>query len=141
MGVLPATKTLIYDLLQSAVTKHGEYQNGVYMNPLVLILQNIPAEDVKLLQSGVVHAAPLFRYYNMHPDMRQIPLVTHVFPDGGAMQVIAHRLSMLKQRGIGKVHAQCAAERARKHNYVRNFHCDGRDKVESLVRRRRLMWS
>jgi hypothetical protein len=138
MGVLPKTNTLIYDILQSALAKHGEYQGSVYVNPLVLILQNIPDGDVKHLQAGVIRAAPFYRFYSVRPGMTEIPLEMHVYPDGGATQVLAELLTKrARQYGLDKLHSTCQTERKQKHNYVRNFACDGRDKVESLVRRRR----
>lgn len=138
MGVLPHSGLLLYDILRDAFAKTGEYQQGTYVNPLVLILQNIPAADVLFLQKGVRHAAPYFRYYNMREGMQKIPLETHAFPDGGAMQVVAQQLAARKRKGLDVVAAQCAQERGRKHKYISNFACDGRDKVESLVRRRKL---
>jgi hypothetical protein len=141
MGVLPHSGLLMYDILREAFAKTGEYQQGTYVNPLVLILQNIPSADVLCLQKGVKEAAPHFRYYNMHEGMKKIPLETHAFPDGGAMRVIAQTLAARKQKGLDVVAAQCSQERGRKHKYISNFACDGRDKVESLVRRRKLFAS
>lgn len=141
MGVLPSG-VRIYDLLESAFTKQGDTLNGVYVNPLVQILQNIPQKDVDTLRAGVHKNAPYYRYYNMHPQMKNIPLATHVFPDGGAMQVLAHQLSARKRMGLDKLREQCLQEKnGRKHQYISRYACDGKDKVESLVRRRALLES
>ena len=129
MGSLPVSKKLVYDILEEAHTRTGDYHNGIFINPLVLILQNIPEGDVSYLQQH-------YRYYNMRPGMTQIPLATHIYPDGGAMELIAQELSRRKQRGLDKLSAQCAAERGQKHKYIGNFACDGRDRVDSLVRQR-----
>lgn len=138
MGVLPVSKQLLYDILATAMATGGEFQQGVFVNPLVLILQRIPTADVAYLQAGVQRAAPFYRFYAIRDVMPQIPLETHLLPDGGAIEVLAQELSKRKHHGLGVLHAQCQHERRQKHKYIRNFACDGRDKVDSLVRRRLL---
>ena len=138
MGATPSGARL-YDLLQSAYAQWGDYEDGAYLNPLVLVLRSIPQKDVQLLQAGVHKAAPYYRYYNMHSEMRQIPLTTHELPDGGAIQLLAAQLTLRKQRGVRTVRDECAKERSAPHKYISRYACDGRDKVESLVRRRRLL--
>lgn len=136
MGTLPVSHKLVYDILEESHTKSGDYLRGVFINPLVHILQNIPDVDVAFLQKGVADAAPHFRYYEMRANMTQIPLATYVHPDGGAVELIAKALSKRKKHGLDILSSQCAAERVQKHKYIGNFACDGRDKVDSLVRRK-----
>lgn len=140
MGVLPSG-VRIYDLLNAAYTKHGDRQNGIYVNPLVQILQSVSPKDVDLLREGVRKNAPFYRYYSMHPQMKDIPTATHVFPEGGAIQVLAHQLSVRKRAGLDKIRDSCIEEKGRKHQYISRYACDGKDKVESLVRRRVLLES
>lgn len=139
LGVLPRSQQLIYDLLERSVKSGGQYKNSVYVNPLVQVLQNIPAEDVAHLRKGVSKVAGLFRYYQIDYSMKDIPTAVHHFPSGGAIQMLAQQLSLRKQHGISALSESCQGERARKHAYIGKFTCDP-DKVESLVadKKRRL---
>jgi len=138
MGVLPASGKLIFDLLKASVQNGGDYWKGHYVNPLVQILQNIPRSDIDYLQKAVATAAPHFRYYKMDATLTAIPTAQHRFPDGGAMEMIANRLSQRKSAGIDSVSKRCQRERLdRKHKYIGRYVCEGRDKTDSLVRRRK----
>lgn len=138
MGMLHSG-VLLYDLLEGAVKEGKEYQNGIYVNPLVLILQRIPAGDVAYLRGGVRAAAPYYRFYKLQPGMTAIPTAEHVTPEGGAIEMLALQLQQRKDRGIDVIRDTCRAEKSKKHKYIGNYACDGRDKVDSLVRRRRLL--
>ena len=161
LGVLPSG-TLLYDLLEQAVTGTnsgtgtstgtstlpvlansaatagavGAPTTG-FVNPVVEILRRIPANDIRLLQEGVARAAPHFRYYEMNNSMRTIPTSTHVFPGGGAMEMLSRQLEARKAYGIEKLKGKCQTERFRSgHKYVSRYECDT-SKQDALVRRRR----
>jgi len=138
MGTLPSG-VLLYDLLDTACKAGKEYQNGIYVNPLVLILQSIPPKDVEYLRAGVGKAAPFYRYYKLQPDMVAIPTAEHALPEGGAIEALAAQLQQRKVQGIDRIRDSCIAEKAKEHKYISRYACDGKDKVESLVRRRRFL--
>jgi hypothetical protein len=142
MGVLPSG-LLVYELLRQAYDQQGDmYQGRYYVNPLVQILQRIPAADYAALLRGVRAAAPYYRYYQLRPSMDKIPLVTVTLPDGGAIETMARRLSQRRKQagGVQRVHDLCMRERfgGAKHKYISRFYCDGKDKKDSLVRRIKL---
>lgn len=138
MGTLPSG-TLLYDLLDAACKAGKEYQNGIYVNPLVLILQNIPPKDVEFLRAGVKKAAPFYRYYNLQSGMTEIPTAIHSLPQGGAIETLAAQLAQRKAKGIDSIRDACVTEKKKEHRYISRYACDGKDKVESLVRKRRLL--
>eukprot|EP01034_Spumella_vulgaris_P021329 gene21329-27359_t len=140
LGVLPSG-TLIYDLLQQSVAAGGDFSpEGHFVNPLVQILSRVSKQDIAFLQSNVIKAAPLYRYYAMNDALKYIPTSQHVTPDGGAIELLSELLAKRKQHGLGKLKSECHAERIRKnHKYISRYACDA-DKTDSLVKRRRLVF-
>ncbi len=148
LGVLPVSRTRIYDILMHSHLSGGEYWGNTYVNPLVQILMRIPKEDIVFLQKGVIAAAPHFRYYAMtkkmvimkmvekkkggdnHNDddaMVDIPTAVHRYPDGGAMHTIAYQLEKRLELGIEEIATKCEAERTRKrpnHEFEWRYPCD-----------------
>ena len=116
--------TLLYDLLNISHTSGGSWYRGSYVNSLVQILKMISVVNVEILQAGMLIAAPKFRYYSMDPFMKKIPTASNMFPDGGAMKMLALQLSQRKAFGLEKISSQCEVELGRKHKYINRFPCD-----------------
>eukprot|EP01040_Poterioochromonas_malhamensis_P001367 gene1367-1448_t len=133
-GFLPSGKSL-YQILLESKKNDPDFENGIYVNPLVRVLRRIPQSDIEYLQKNGVEAAKHYRYYQMNKDMNSVPTAHHFFPDGGAMEMIAEELEERKKQGISNVHEECAKELGRKHNYVHRYPCES-DKKESLIVRR-----
>jgi hypothetical protein len=136
LGVLPLSGTLLYDLLERSVQRGGSFIDGLFVNPLVQILLEIPAAEVDYLQQGVAALAPRFRYYAMNASMASIPTATHAPPDGEALDILATMLSQRKRRGLAALKDDCQRERSRKgHKYISRFSCDA-ERADSLLKRR-----
>lgn len=123
-GVLPKSGLFLYDILATAQLEDANYVNGVYVNPLIQILLRIPEEDLKYLQQGGSKIAPLYQYYAMNDSMKLIPTETSVFPNGGAIRMLAESLSLKKKMDVVKILDDCLQEKARKHRYVGRYPCD-----------------
>jgi hypothetical protein len=76
----------------------------------------------------------------MNVSMKSIPTANHVFPDGGALDMIVNRLEERKREGVELGRDRCEKERGRKgHRYISRYQCDT-DKKDSLVRKRRKLY-
>jgi hypothetical protein len=123
-GILPDGE-FIYNLLEQSYNENKDYQNGIYVNPLVQILQKISQKNINILRSGVLSAAPSFRYYKLRNDMINIPTSIHEFPSGGAIDLIVKQLIDRKLKGINKMKNKCQEERLRKdHKYISRYPCE-----------------
>lgn len=134
-GYLPVGRESLYEILRqaNAAGPSAAYRNGIYVNPLVQILERISRANIEYLQRGVTAAAPFYRFYSMNASMTAIPTSQHVFPDGGAMAVFADMLSARKHKGVKEIHDSCKAEKERPgHGYLHRYPCEPND-------RRRLM--
>lgn len=136
-GILPVSKLRLYDLLVKAHSSGVEYENGHYINPLVQILRQVPAEDIEHLKRNGVVAAKNYRYYAMNVSMDTIPTAQHRLPDGGAVDQISLSLSRIKSYGVDKLSVDCQHERLDlKHTYRGRYTCDT-DKTDSLITNKR----
>ena len=134
-GALPLSGKSLYEILVESKKSDPDFENGIYVNPLVRILRRIPASEIEFLQKNGVEAAKHYRFYQMNKDMNSVPTAHHIFPDGGAMEMISEELEERKRQGIETVYNQCMSELSRKHKYVHRYPCEA-DKKESLIRRR-----
>lgn len=124
LGVLPASRKLIYNLLEDAFHKGLEYEKGIYVNPLVHILRRIPDIDYMYLKLGVERVAPYFQFYSKNQSMTDIPTSYHAFPDGKAVKIFTDALMQRKFYTIPKIQASCMDERHRKdHKYISRYPC------------------
>lgn len=136
-GKLPSG-ILLYDLLEESYRKDATFENGVYVNPLVRVLRRVPAQDIETLKKHGKEAGEKYRYYQYNPSMVRIPTQDHVFPTGGAMDMICLELSERKAKQASKISDECQVERKRPGvKYISRFSCDI-EKTDSLIRRRRL---
>jgi len=147
---LPSGK-FIYDILLEihAENKAGEVPDGlnrnsyggdgVFINPLVQLLQHIPQKDIASLQLGVRNAVNYFLYYKIdtkpHENSNIIPLALHKLPNGGAIDMFSYQLQRIKDTNVSLIHDLCVAEKSRPHQYIGNFRCD-RDLVKPVHRQR-----
>jgi hypothetical protein len=137
-GRLPISGIHLYDILLDANRTAQRFEQNIYINPLVHILRRIPTVDIEYLRHHGTIAAEHYRYYAMNQSMHRIPTADHVFPDGGAIEMLAHALTQRKQRGVGNILRDCLQERVgRKHKYIARYTCDT-DSKDALHRRRRL---
>ena len=141
-GRLPGGEYL-YDLLEGALKAGAQYQRGVYVGPLVMILQRVAQSDIDILRSGVESFAPTYRYYRMEAGMSTIPTAQHKLPDGGTLETMSQLLAHRKSVGVDRIHDSCQAERSRKgHKYIGRYPCEYQKKGASsssmLEYRRRL---
>ncbi|CAE7672252.1 unnamed protein product, partial [Symbiodinium microadriaticum] len=73
--------------------------NHTHENALLDVLSRVTDADIVALQHGVRKYSPAYRFYEYNTSLAAIPPSTHYFPDGGAMQHMAWRLSKLKREG------------------------------------------
>ena len=136
MGVLPSGQ-LLYSLLEKSYYHHyrGDYSNdGMFINPLIHILQQISIEDIQMLRYYIYTAAPYYRYYQMNQSMTQLPLINHQYPNGDSIYILTQLLSSRKKKGLYDISQQCQIERKiMKHNYMSRYTCDIKYKADSLV--------
>lgn len=122
-GYLP-TGDSVFDILKEANASGGEYRNGVYVNPVVRILERISQNNIEIMQAGVREAAPLYRFYKMREDMSEIPTATHAFPDGGATVSFGRLLEQRLSTGLDKIADRCLQEKHAQHKYLSRYPCD-----------------
>ena len=80
------------------------------VNALVRLLQKIPVEDIKKLQTEVMIHAAHYRYYSFNSSLPvDAPPVTavHTFPDGGALHQLDRMLELRKRKGVVAVSELC----------------------------------
>jgi len=131
-GVLPSGR-LIYDLLEQSVAAGEEFENGIFVNPLVQILRRVSQEDYEYLYRSGIASGEKYRYYRLNKTMTDIPTAFHVRPDGGAIEVLSDELTKRKTYGLQQIYSECVLESQRKHAYVPRYTCDGKDTVDSLL--------
>lgn len=131
-GVLPSGR-LVYDLLEASTREGLEFENGVYVNPLVQILRKVSSDEYNYLVENGKAAGEHYRYYKLNTSMDRIPIAVHQSPDGGAIELLAEALQQRNNYGMGKLYAECRAEMAKRHAYVARYTCDGKDTVDSLL--------
>jgi hypothetical protein len=130
---LPLSGTSLYDLLHLSYQSDSSWENGVYINPLVRMLRRVPLGDIEFLRRQGKAAGEAFRYYEMNSSSHVIPTSQHQFPTGGAMDMIAKRLSLRKVAGIDRLSDLCQQERRQiGHKYISRYVCDT-DKTQSLI--------
>jgi hypothetical protein len=135
-GLLPSGRSL-YSILEESKASDKDFENGIYVNPLIRILRRIPESEIEFLRTNGKLAAKSYHYYEMNKSMEEIPTAYHFPPDGGAMEIIASQLEKQKVKGIDVVHRLCHDEiHKKKHKYVHRYPCEN-DKVDSLIRKRR----
>jgi hypothetical protein len=136
-GRLPFSGFSLYDILKLSKKEDSDYENSIYVNPLVRILRRIPPGDVSFLQQEGRKVAASYRYYKMNRTLTRIPTADHVFPDGEAIQMIARELTERKRQGISLIAEECHRERVREdHRYISRYTCDT-DRQDTLLKRRR----
>ena len=136
-GHLPSTGISLYNILAMSRKEDEDYENGIYVNPLVRILRRIPSQDIAFLRDYGQQIASSYRYYEMNSTLKGIPTSEHVFPNGGAIQIIANELKERKLEGISRISEFCQSERLRAgHRYVARYSCNT-DRKDSLLKRSR----
>lgn len=137
LGVLPISGLSLYDLLEKAQKSGLDHDKGVYLNPLVQILKQVPQQDIDYYRQHGNKAAHYYRFYAMNESMSIIPTAQHVLPSGGAIDMVAQALSERKEYGIARLGRECYYEKTQlKHKYVGRYSCDTA-KHQSLIRRHR----
>jgi hypothetical protein len=124
-----SNRSLIQLLEEVAIDEMNESRSQTQdlrgINTLLRILLKIPDEDFHHLQQGVRAASHYYSYYRYNQSMKSIPTASHVFPSGGAMETLAHQLSIRKRKGLQRIHHECQAERNRpRHRYIRKYPCE-----------------
>jgi hypothetical protein len=131
-GYLPMGESL-YEILANANRDGAAYRNGIYVNPLVQILERVSQENIAYLQQGVVVAAPNYRFYALNESMTTIPTAEHVFPGGKAMEIFADMLQIRKDKGVMNIYKECKAEKERPgHGYLHRYPCEPNDRRRLL---------
>jgi hypothetical protein len=104
------------------------YHKGVYINPLIQLLQRVSAKDIASLQLGGRNAVKYFLYYPIDPTPRAddniIPLALRTLPTGGAIDMFSYQLQRIKDTNTTVIRDLCLAEKARPHPYIGHFRCD-----------------
>jgi hypothetical protein len=80
---------------------------GRRTNTLVRLLERISVEDWLVLHDVGLFTASSYRFYSLNSNMTAIPTSKHVFPDGGALQLLDFMLQRILQIGTGTVQSQC----------------------------------
>lgn len=78
-------------------------------NTLIRFLQKVSATDIALLQEGVRNASKYYQFYPMDAKMRTdlTPPAEHIYPSGGAMQMLGQLLEQKKQLGLQIIYQRC----------------------------------
>jgi len=98
-------------------------------NTLIRLLQKVSAQDIARLQEGVRNVSKYFQFYALNTTLRidVTPPAVHMFPSGGAMEMLEHALVQRKKTGISDIHSRCQAERTKPgHKYIGNYPCEKR---------------
>lgn len=105
------------------------------INTLLLLLQKISMSDQEALRQGVEQVAPQYLYYTFNeslPSTAPPMIAEHLYPSGGAINLLEKKLSAMKEEGVLTIARLCDEEKWRKHRYFGNYPCE--------KRRRRLSW-
>lgn len=119
------------------------YYDGIYINPLIQLLQRISEKDIASLQLGGRNAASYFLYYAIDPTMRThndaniIPLALRTLPNGGAIDMFSYQLQRIKDTNVSLIYELCMAEKKQPHAYIGHFRCDREMGVTKPVTRLR----
>jgi hypothetical protein len=78
-------------------------------NTLIRLLHKVSAKDVTALQQGVRRVATYFQFYAPDAKMRTdvTPPAVHMFPNGGAMQMLEQQLTLRKEKGVFDIGRRC----------------------------------
>jgi hypothetical protein len=96
-------------LLKGAQAAAAPVANSASGNTLIRLLHKISAQDVAALQQGVQRVAKYFQFYAPDANMRTdvTPPALHMFPNGGAMQMLEQQLALQKKKGIADIGRRC----------------------------------
>jgi hypothetical protein len=96
-------------LLKGAQAAAVPGANSASSNTLIRLLHKITTQDVAALQQGVQRVATYFQFYAPDADMRTdvTPPAVHMFPNGGAMQMLEQQLILQKRKGSADIGRRC----------------------------------
>lgn len=128
--LLPSSNRTLIQLLEDvAVDEFHETTNSKQdfrgINTLIRVLLKVPDDDFHLLQQGLRKASHHYSYYAFNRSLDIIPTANHIFPTGGAIDIIAQQLSIRKNRGLPRIYEECQQERNRPgHRYIGKYPCE-----------------
>ena len=138
-GILPKSKILLYDLLLNSINKSNYIlNNNNKLNPLILILQNIPKIDIIYLQYGLTKIKSYYQYYIPMINITHVPIANHIFPQGGAITLLSNILYNKKiNNNNEKINEECIIEKNKKHNYISRYPCERNMNINKRLRYRK----
>lgn len=82
---------------------------AVTSNTLIRLLQKISARDIAVLQEGVRNASKYYQFYPIDAQMRTdlTPPAVHMYPSGGALQLLGQLLEQKKKQGVQDIRQRC----------------------------------
>lgn len=98
-------------------------------NTLIRLLQKVSPQDIARLQEGVRNVSKYFQFYALNDTLRTdvTPPAVHMYPAGGALEMLDHALEQRKKTSPIDIYKRCVEEKTRPgHKYIGNYPCEKR---------------